>query len=176
MVGGIYAAKGHADALKALAVLLEKGVHVELNVVGSGYDRDVTELKELARELSVEGAVRWHGYVEDTRSCYADAAVLLVCSRCEAFGRVAVEALGAGTPVIGTRSGGLPEILDFEPSRLLYSPGDHSDLADKIESLLKDEELYVKCADNGPLVARERFGLSRYIEEVSNAVEGVLPG
>ena len=62
----------------------------------------------------------------------------LVCSRCEAFGRVTIEAMMSMIPVIGANTGGTKELIKQGYNGLLYEKGDFEDLANKIEELYKD--------------------------------------
>ena len=80
------------------------------------------------------------GHTEDPLPYFGEAHVALMCSRQEAFGRVTVEAMKMGRPVIGVNSGGTPELVRDGFNGFLYTPGDLKDLADKIEILCADRE------------------------------------
>ena len=66
--------------------------------------------------------------------------IILVCSRNEAFGRVVVEGMKLGRPVIYSRSGGIPEYMNDGVTGLSYAPGDSNELIQRIEELLDDPE------------------------------------
>ena len=66
--------------------------------------------------------------------------IILVCSRNEAFGRVVVEGMKLGRPVIYSRSGGIPEYMNDGVTGLSYAPGDANELIQRIEELLDDPE------------------------------------
>jgi glycosyltransferase involved in cell wall biosynthesis len=88
-----------------------------------------------------------------------------MCSECEAFGRVTVEAMRAGLPVCGTRSGGTPEIIDHGVNGLLSMAGDVQGLAANLMSLESDEPLRRALA-TGALQTSERFQRDRHDDEL----------
>ena len=101
--------------------------------------------------------------------------VTLVCSRWEAFGRVIVEAMLAGKPVIATaNSGGTAELIEEGKTGLLYERGNHIELADKIQYLYKNPEVRSKLGQAGYASAVGRFTLERYAQEMLDLFEGVL--
>lgn len=173
MVGSIHSGKGQEDAIRALSALAARGRAVRLSLAGLGTEEYVDFLKSLARRLSVEDRVSWCGFVEDTATLFADAAMLLVCSRSEAFGRVAVEAMAAHTPVVGTSSGGLLEIIQDGVTGLLYEPGDHEALVDQVERLLLDRNLYESISRSARRSVVARFDADRYVSEIERIIKKV---
>lgn len=114
--------KGHERALKLLKELNDRGFNAELLIVGA-HDKQRSnyrqELKTLATSLNVERRVSWLGHRSDMRELYAVADLVLALSTTpEAFGRIAVEALAIGKPVLGYDHGGIGEIL-----RQIYPAG-----------------------------------------------------
>ncbi len=105
LVGRLEAQKNVAFAVRLLAALPE----AHLVVVGDG--TDAAGIRALAAGLGVTGRVHLAGYQTDIRPWYASVDVLLVPSLFEGFGRVAIEALAVGTPVIGNNVPGLAGIL-----------------------------------------------------------------
>lgn len=174
LLGSLGEGKGQHDAIRALAELAERGLRLRLTLAGDGDPDYVDRLQRLTRLLGLDAAVDFAGFVSDTATLYGRAALTLVCSRCEGFGRTAVEALGHGVPVIGTNAGGLPEIL--RPGRVgaLYPAGDWMALADAIEKLLRDRERYCRIAAEGPALMRRRFGRERYVRELAGVFRDAL--
>ena len=101
--------KGQHLAVEAVAIARKAGVDIELTLVGAG---DHEPVRELARRLGVADLVNIHGPTRDVGHYWSAAHVGLMCSECEAFGRVTVEAMRAGLPVCGTNAGGTPEIIE----------------------------------------------------------------
>jgi glycosyltransferase involved in cell wall biosynthesis len=94
-----------------------------------------------------------------------------MCSRSEAFGRVTVEYLRRGRPVIGTRSGGTPELVDDGRTGLLYSPGDTRALANRIELLASSNVILKELSRNALERNASRFLLSDYLHGFCRVLE-----
>ena len=120
LVGRFAQSKGQHVAVEAVAIARKAGVDIELALVGGGNHKPV---RELARSLGVEDLVTLHGPTDDVGRYWSAAHVGLLCSECEAFGLVTVEAMRAGLPVCGTDAGGTPEIIDLESTDCLALPG-----------------------------------------------------
>jgi glycosyltransferase involved in cell wall biosynthesis len=170
-MSSVQAGKGQEDAIRALPILVSRGLEVRLRIVGSGRADYIAYLKSLARTLSVSDRIGWHGYVDDKQALLDEAAVVLVCSRSEAFGRVAVEAMAEGIPVVGTASGGLPEIIGDDDTGLLYKPEDYKGLAMQIERLLRDSGFYSGVAERGRESVVARFGINQYVSGIQKIIE-----
>jgi hypothetical protein len=117
--------------------------------------------------------VRFLGYRENPYPVINEADIVLVCSRAEAFGRVAVEAMLLKKPVIGTNAGGTTELIRDGFNGFLYQGGQPRQLADRIEHLLDHEELIPQLGANGQAFARENFAGKRYGRSVVEQLEGV---
>lgn len=107
LLGRYSAEKGQREAVEAVGAC---GFPVRLILAGIGTDAERTELDRLAREHGVDADIR--GYTGDTPALYARADATLMLSRNEAFGRVTLESLMCGTPVVGFRAGATTEILE----------------------------------------------------------------
>jgi glycosyltransferase involved in cell wall biosynthesis len=81
----------------------------------------------------------------------------------ETFGLVIAEALACGTPVVATRTGGIPEVVRDQETGLLVDPGDAPELANAIDWLLNEPEKAAQFGANGAHDARNRFGLERQV-------------
>jgi glycosyltransferase involved in cell wall biosynthesis len=109
--------------------------------------------------------LHWLGTVEDLRPWYRAAWVLILASESESFGRVLVEAMGSGTPVIATRVGGIPEIVRNGQEGLLFSPGSSEQLANAIKKLLEEESLRMRLAQ-AAFRRADSFGLELHIRNM----------
>lgn len=168
IIGTVKKGKGQLDAIMALSLLRENGAKVRLHIVGDGKQSYRERLKKIAAGLNVSDRITWHGLVENVVSYQQDAAVLLVCSRAEAFGRIAVEAMACGTPVIGTRSGGLPEIIIDGTTGSSYEPGNYRELAEKTANLLANRDQYVNYSLNAFKYIKDMFTIDDYVGQISN--------
>jgi glycosyltransferase involved in cell wall biosynthesis len=148
--------KGGEEALRAVALLVERGVRVRLRMVGAPSRSFDERLEQLRRDLGLEQAVEFIDHSTRPVVEIDRAHILLMCSRNEAFGRVTVEALKRGRPVIGTNTGGTAELIDHGVNGSLYPPGDIEALAASIERFARDPALLVACSD-AALASNDRF-------------------
>lgn len=175
-VGRLAKAKRPEDAIRAMAELVHRGHTPHLYVAGSGGPEYEAYLHRLIEEYEIARYVSLLGYIKNPYDVLSQVDCLIMCSPCEAFGRVTLEAMAAGKPVIGARGGGTPEMINDGYNGLLYSPGSHSELADKIEHLLKNQALAKRMGKNGRLRARSQFGSARYTTEVLDVLKEALCG
>ena len=139
MVGRLVPNKGVAQVLQALARLARRGYGaLRLRVVGRGPEQP--RLEALARRLGVAGQVEWAGWLADApalAAAYRGARALVVASTSEGGPRVAAEAMACGTPVVGTRVGLLPELIEHNRNGVLYD-GRTGSLTLSLQRLLTD--------------------------------------
>lgn len=168
LAGAIHEGKRQEDAVRAVAELARAGLDLELLLVGSGaYAPYFPVVQALVRELGVGDRVRFTGPVANAFPVMRSADVVLLCSRCEAFGRVTVEGMLAGKPVIGTRSGGTPELIRDGETGLLYDVGDVRALAAQIRRLYEQPGERGRIGAQARQWAEDRFTLRRYGDEMA---------
>ena len=159
-VGRIEQIKGIDVLLRALGLLFFR--HPELRndvcllvVGGALYPNDdspeiekIEELQRLVHQHRMEANVSFVGSMDQQRLAlfYAAADVCAVPSLTESFGLVALEAMACGTPVVGTRVGGLQTLIDHGESGLLVPAGDYQALAESIAKVLTDHRLRMHLA------------------------------
>ena len=166
--------KRQEDAIRAIAELRGVEIEAELIIVGDGDPNYRRYLRELVTEMKLEDCVKFVGYTENPLPVMQNSDVVLMCSRYEAFGRVTVEAMKVGKPVIGARSGGTMELIQDGINGFLYKPGDYKNLAEKIKYLHKDSQLAEQMGLNGYRWASKRFTQDRYGEEVLSILNQVV--
>src|SRR5581483_3678149 len=98
------------------------------------------ELKAEVKKLSLDNVVTFARPVANPHPYYEQADIVVVPSSNEAFGRVTVEAMLHGKPVVGSNKGGTAEIIEDNKTGLLYTAGDSQALAEKIAYLLDHPE------------------------------------
>ena len=170
-VGRLNAQKGTADLIRAFA-----GMHApaQLDIAGDGPDS--AAVRTLALELGVGDRVHFHGAVAHERlvARYQRAAVVVVPSREEGLGLVAVEAQLCGAPVVAYDSGGLRDVVRHGETGLMTPPGDLAALTAAIDAMLADGGGARRMADRGRADALARFApdavASRYLEVYAQAV------
>jgi phosphatidyl-myo-inositol dimannoside synthase len=141
--GNLVPSKGVDVLLRAAAELKRRGIKFELKVLGQGPAQD--SLETLARELGIEDQVTWSPFVAQALMPHEYGAstvtVLPSRGRAEGLGLTLVEALLAGSAVVGTGAGGIPEVVLHEQTGLIAREGDPVDLADQLQRMLSDVPL-----------------------------------
>jgi glycosyltransferase involved in cell wall biosynthesis len=175
VVGSIQPSKGQDEAIKALSEIVRRGVDAHLFIVGGENRLFTGALRELVAAHDLEQRVTFAGYVNHPMQFIRMADVTLVCSRWEAFGRVIVEAMLAGKPVVATEnSGGTAELIEEGKTGLLYERGHHIELADKIQYLYENPKVRSHLGQAGYASAVGRFTQERYAREMLDLFTDVL--
>jgi glycosyltransferase involved in cell wall biosynthesis len=166
LVGYFSPSKGQHLAIEAISVARRAGVDIELTLIGAGSHKP---LRNLARDLGVDDLLTIREPTRDLGPHWSAAHVGLMCSDCEAFGRVTVEAMRAGLPVCGTDSGGTPEIIEPGIAGLLSPAGNAQALADNLIALESDEALRRRLASLA-VERSQRFGRDRHDVELAEVL------
>jgi L-malate glycosyltransferase len=131
-------------------------------------------LKNLAHQLNVTDRTEFVSFVREPLSIVASVDVVLMCSAKEAFGRVTIEAMKLGKPVVGANSGGTSELIIDGFNGLLYKVGSAEDLAAKIELFYKDRQLMDKMGQNGKKWANEKFNSEMHTTTLNKIIKHVI--
>ena len=146
-VGKLHQGKGVYELLRAAAVT-EGERPVTLLFVGDGPEKEGI-IRE-ARRLGIAERTIITGIRRDVERMYAAMDIFVLPSTCdEAFGMVIIEAMAMGKPVIGTRVGGIPELISSGENGLLVPPGDAAALSEAIKKYLGDGEFAPEIAISG---------------------------
>ncbi len=154
--------KGHDVVLRALPQVIRKIPDVVYWIAGVGPERK--NLERLTRELKLEKQVKFYGEVSETekeRLLKECDLFVLPCREnptdFEGFGLAFLEAMRWGKPVIGGRSGGVPDVIHDQENGLLVKPDDPADLARAILKILESPADAQCLGKNGWLAVRERY-------------------
>jgi glycosyltransferase involved in cell wall biosynthesis len=159
--------KGIADFLAAALLVLAQNSKVQFVLVGDGAIRD--EYMKDAEALGIADHVTWTGMVEDPfgEGVFAAADVVCQFSRWEeVFGWMIAEAMAHGKPVVATRVGGIPELIEEDLSGYLVSRGDTAAMSERILRLLSDPELRRRMGATGRDTAAARFDLRKNVTQL----------
>jgi glycosyltransferase involved in cell wall biosynthesis len=176
MIGSIGGDKNQLDAVESVRRACDKTAkRIRLDIVGDGSSEDVADLLTAIRKAKLSDIVTLHGHRDDVESLLSDSDALLMCSRNEAFGRVTVEALQAGVPVIGYNCGGTSELLSSPRSGGFLVGPTPLQMARAIASLESDVATLTRLKEDawaaGRAMARES-NASRFLNEVEGIVRG----
>ena len=147
--------KRHCDLVEALAGLRARGQAAKLLVIGDGPERKRLEA-QVAR-LGLAGAVVFTGDQPDVRPFLAALDVGVLCSDFETFSLAALETLAMGVPLVSSRVGSLPDVIEPGRNGFLFEPRDVDQLTDRLSGLA-DPALRAKLA------AEARASIGRYSE------------
>lgn len=158
MVGRLRAVKGADLFVRTLGLLPE----VQGILVGDGEERD--RIEALIQVLPSPHRLKWERG-GDALAAMAQADVVVVPSRQEGLGLVALEAMSLGRPVVATCVGGLTEVVEGGVTGMLVAPESPEALADAVSTLLKDEPRRAAMGRAGRLRVEQQFSLERMVEE-----------
>ncbi|MGN7956477.1 glycosyltransferase family 4 protein [Agrobacterium tumefaciens] len=163
--------KGQHVFLEAIAAM--EGVQAVI-VGGALFGQEAYEarIREQASSLGLDGRVRFLGFRSDVPELMAAMdAVAHTSIVAEPFGRVVVEAMMCGRPVVATRGGGVTEIIRDGETGLLVPPGEPSALAAALGRVLSDPALAERLAQKGREDVSQRFSLEETCRSVSALLE-----
>lgn len=135
IVGRLRPEKAHEVLLEAVAQLARAGRDIRLCIVGDGPRS--AELRLLAASLGIDGRVTWAGERRDAATLAAAFDAAVVCSHWEGLPLAALESMAAGVPLVATRVGGLPTLLDGDAG-VLVPPADAAALAAALGALIDE--------------------------------------
>ncbi|HLV87844.1 MAG TPA: glycosyltransferase [Candidatus Sulfotelmatobacter sp.] len=150
-------AKHHRTFLHAAARLLDKFTNLEFVLAGDGPLR--SEFERMALDLRIIDRVRFLGDRQDIPAILASIDISVLPSASESLSNVIIESMAAGVPVVATRVGGNPELID-DSRGILVSPADDECLSAAIERLLKDAHMRRVLGRNGKAFAEANFTIS----------------
>ncbi|MDB4880132.1 MAG: putative glycosyltransferase [Gemmatimonadetes bacterium] len=146
----------------------------DLVMVGDGPDR--VDAEQEARRLGVSEHVHFLGKLDSVAPLLASADLFLLPTASESFGLSALEALATGVPVIGTRAGGLPEVVRDGETGALCAVGDVAGMAEAAIRLLGDPDLWRATSELAAADARARFSLEEVVEQYEGFYAAALDG
>lgn len=168
-VGMIIHNKGIDIAVHVLDRLLKDGITAQLYIAGRGSLEKLVEKK--TQPLNIEKNLKLLGFIEKTEldSHYKTADVLICPVRWpEPFGRVALEAMACGTPVVAYNLGGFSDtILDGETG-FLVAPGDIEDFTSKVKIILLDDDLRKRMGERCMQWVQEEFRVEKIVQKYVN--------
>lgn len=167
MVGRLSAEKDHETFLQAAARVAGNWPGARFALVGEDPEpgqRRRQALEALAARLGLQGRVVFTGARDDIPELMAAFDLLVHCAHRESFGRVLVEAMAAGTPVVATAVGGVAEVLG--DCGILVPEGDAEEVARAVDLLLADPGAARDLGEAGQRRARARFGIDAHAAQI----------
>jgi glycosyltransferase involved in cell wall biosynthesis len=156
--------KGIPELLKTARLLVSKNDKVHFVLVGEGSYRE--QFMKEADSLGLSDHITWTGLVEDPFGEGVFDVADIVCQLSEweeLFGWMIAEAMAFGKPIVATKVGGIPELVDDGVTGFLVARGDSMAAADKLEKLATDPSLRRTLGEAGRERVREEFDLRRNV-------------
>lgn len=170
-LGAIGEKKGVFDLLYASEILQEKGCEFKLNIVGPEMEEGCKEkLKIISMKRNLEKYIEIYKEIKynETISFYSSADIYILPSYTEGLPMTLLEAMASGLPVVSTKVGAIPEIIEDGINGFLVNPGNIFDLASKIEILINNKPLRKKMGLMNKAKAREKYSLFQQVNGFRN--------
>ncbi|MBW1716383.1 MAG: glycosyltransferase family 4 protein [Deltaproteobacteria bacterium] len=179
MVSALSPWKGHVYFLKAMRLVVKQFPHLKILLVGDiilKREQNYRQrLLELARELQINDHILFTGFRNDAVSIMSQSDIIVLPSiKAESFPTVILEAMAVAKPVVATKVGGIPEMVEHEKTGLLVPPQDPKSLAEAIATLLANEDYSNRLGQSGLRRLKEMFGMDKFIAGIEDVLSGVL--
>lgn len=165
--------KGVQHLIRAFADLIT--VHPEARLVIAGKGRDGEKFKKISHDLGVEHSIQFVGHREQTAlaALMKNACAFVLPSLTEGLGRVAIEAQMLGRPVIASRVGGIPEIIEDGTTGILVPPADPDALCRAMREVLEHPAKAGRMGVAGRERIRIKFDYANYFNAYADMVKNV---
>ncbi len=183
IIGALAPWKGHEGFLRAVAQVAPEFPSMRAEIVGDeiyatkGHRGMRHSLEMLTTELGLSDRVKFHGWLHDIHPVLRQAAVVVHASiEPEPFGRVLIEAMAAGKPVVAVNAGGVPEIVVDGETGILVPPGNHQQMAAALALLLRQPQRRQTMGHAARLRVAQRFTIDRQVRSIAAIYDRVLAG
>lgn len=178
-IGYIRPEKGIDILVAAFNKIRQQYKDIRLNIIGPSsklFSNYFLEISELCDSAVNDGQILLSGFKKSTQIAeeLSRSYFLVLPSYHEPFGVVLIESLAMGTPVIASRVGGIPYIVEDGKTGILVEPGDVNALAEKMQLLLEDGELRQQMGQRGKQEAMKRFHLDVVAKKTMAVYEKVI--
>lgn len=164
--------KRHDVFLRAIRRVWDQFPEARFVLVGDGEMRP--QLERLAEELDLDDRLVWAGFVREQELIYADTDLLVLTSDNEGLPVAVIEALASGRPVISTRVGGVPELIDEGETGYIVPPGNPEALADALVDALSDMDRLRRMGQKGQQKTLEKYNSHRLVHDIDRLYQSLL--
>jgi len=172
IMGKVSPFKGQKEAVLACKELFRRGIDFQLLIVGTEPSSYLEEIVAII-DRNIQERVKLIPFTENPQSYYEQADIVLVCSQCEALGRVTIEAMKMGLPVVASNQGGNLELIQEGYNGYTYQLGNPTDLANKILQLENPIDRR-KMGLNGKKWVLNHFNMDTFTQELDDTLKKLL--
>jgi glycosyltransferase involved in cell wall biosynthesis len=175
VLGRLDEVKGHLTLIEAASRIAKEFPSLSVRCAGSDPNGRLSALAARAMDLGLDSRVRFLGRVPDA-GAFIDACRIgvVASSGSEAVSRAALEWMRQGRPVVATRVGCLPDLVEDGETGLLVPPNDPAALADALARLLRDGALAAEMGRRGRERFLAQFSLDRFASETERVYGSLL--
>ena len=159
--------------IRAASECIGRGERILLLLLGEGERR--RDLEELARGLGIAEHVRFLGWRPDVAGVMAAVDIFCLPSLNEGMGKVLVEAMAMGKPIVASAIGGIPDLVRPGENGILVPAGDVQALSEAIARLCRAPEERRRMGEAGRGMA-PRYGVEEMVERMERLYAALLPG
>jgi glycosyltransferase involved in cell wall biosynthesis len=164
--------KRHDVLLRAVPIVWREMPEVRFLLVGDGEIRP--KIERLARELGLDDRLVWTGFIDEQELIYADTDLLALTSDNEGLPVAVIEAMASGRPVVATRVGGVPELVEEGVTGYMVPPGNPELLAKTLLTALKDMDRLREMGREGQKRVLEQYSSRRLIRDIDLLYQSFL--
>jgi len=151
-VGALSEEKDFSTFIKAAHKTLKSYADVHFLIVGDGVEKN--NISDGIKELNIADNITLTGFRKDIPRLLKNADIFMLCSKSEGLGTSFIDAAAASCALLGSDTGGIPEIINNNENGFLAKPGNEQDFSAKLMKLLTDNELRFKMAENAKSSAK----------------------
>jgi glycosyltransferase involved in cell wall biosynthesis len=172
IVSKLWEGKGHDLLIQTFKEIRKEMPQARLVIVGEGYLME--SLRTLVSQLQLSDVVIFTGFLEEIPQIIATFDVAVLPSYFEGMGRVLLEAMAMEKPVVGTRVGGIPDLIEEGLNGFLVSPGSRKELASTILKILSDKALAARMGLEGLKKMTDRFSAESMVRSIEVVYRDLL--
>jgi glycosyltransferase involved in cell wall biosynthesis len=173
-IGRLVPVKGISYLLEAAKVLLQEGEDVKVLVVGEGPIRK--ELEAQARDLTIDRNVVFLGHREDVHQLIQTLDIFVLPSLSEGIPMALLEAMAASRPVVATRVGGIPEVIEHGREGFLVEPKDAKGIAEGCRRLIRAPDVASRMGEQGHERVKREYSAATVAERVVSLYRELVMG
>jgi len=172
IVSKLWDGKGHAVLINAFKELKKEIKNVRLLIVGEGYLYD--ELVRMVDMHRLKDSVQFTGFQADVPEIIATFDVAVLPSFFEGMGRVLLEAMAMEKPVVASRVGGIPDLVEHGINGFLVRPGNVEELTGALKKILGDKRLAGRMGKEGRKRVKEQFSADVMVQSIEKVYRDLL--